>query len=68
MTGREYKDAIAILGLSQVAAAHLFGVNDRTSRRWADDRQDVPEPVARFLRYLIATKKTGAYALKALGL
>ena len=35
MTAQEYRDAIEELGLSQVKAARLFGVADRTSRRWA---------------------------------
>lgn len=68
MTPDEYRDAIEHLGLSQVAAALLLGVDARTSRRWASGERDVPEPAARFLRYLIATRKTGEQAMKVLGL
>ena len=43
---------------------------DRTSRRYAALHEEsvcaVPAPAARFLRYLIATRKTGAQALKKL--
>jgi hypothetical protein len=35
MTPAQYRDALARLDLTQVAAARLLGVDDRTSRRWA---------------------------------
>lgn len=66
MTAAEYADAIDRLGLSQTAAAKLLGVDARTSRRWISGERDVPEPAARFLRYLIATRKTGAQAMSVL--
>ena len=66
MTADEYRNAIARLELSQVAAARLLGVDDRTSRRWATGERDVPGPAARFLNYLIATKKTGEQAMRVL--
>jgi DNA-binding transcriptional regulator YiaG len=64
---QEYADAIDTLGLSQLAAAKLLGVDGRTSRRWISGERDVPEPAARFLRYLIATRKTGEQAMRVLG-
>jgi DNA-binding transcriptional regulator YiaG len=67
VTADEYRSAIERLGLSQVAAAKLLGVDDRTSRRWASGERDVPPPAARFLRYLIATRKTGDQAMRVLG-
>jgi DNA-binding transcriptional regulator YiaG len=67
MTPDDYRDAIEKLGLSQVAAAKLLGVDERTSRRWANGERDVPAPAVRFLQYLIATKKTGDQAMKVLG-
>jgi DNA-binding transcriptional regulator YiaG len=67
MTPDEYRDAIERLGLSQVAAARLLGVDERTSRRWAKGDRDVPPPAVRFLRYLIATRKTGEQAMRVLG-
>lgn len=66
MTADQYRSAIETLGLSQLAAARLLGVDERTSRRWANGERDVPEPAARFLRYLIATGKTGDYAIRKL--
>jgi DNA-binding transcriptional regulator YiaG len=57
MTPDEYREAIAGLGLSQIAAARLLGVDARTSRRWASGDRDIPPPAVRFLRYLIARRK-----------
>jgi DNA-binding transcriptional regulator YiaG len=68
MTPHEYREAIERLGLSQIAAARLLGVDARTSRRWASGDRDVPPPAVRFLRYLIATKKSGEQAMRVLGL
>jgi DNA-binding transcriptional regulator YiaG len=67
MTPDEYREAIESLGLSQIAAARLLGVDARTSRRWASGERDIPPPAVRFLRYLIATKKTGEQAMRVLG-
>ena len=66
MTSDQYRAAIETLGLSQVAAAKLLGVDPRTSRRWASGERDVPAPAERFLRYLIATGKTGEKAMRVL--
>lgn len=66
MTPDDYREAIEKLGLSQIAAARLLGVDERTSRRWANGERDVPAPAARFLRYLIATRKTGESAARVL--
>jgi DNA-binding transcriptional regulator YiaG len=55
MTPDQYRAAIARLGLSQVSAAKFLGVNERTSRDWANPSMDgPPAPVAKFLRFLIA--------------
>jgi DNA-binding transcriptional regulator YiaG len=66
MTADEYRTAIEALGLSQIEAARLLGVDARTSRRWASGEREVPPPAVRFLRYLIATKKTGVQAMRVL--
>lgn len=66
MTPDEYRAAIDKLGLSQVAAARLLGVDERTSRRWANGERDMPAPAVRFLRYLIAIGKTGEKAMRVL--
>jgi DNA-binding transcriptional regulator YiaG len=53
MSPQEYRETIAALGLSQRGASRLLGVNEKTSRDWADRRMTgPPEPVARFLRYM----------------
>jgi DNA-binding transcriptional regulator YiaG len=57
MTPDEYRQAIERLGLSQVAAARLLGVDARTSRRWASGERDVPPPAVRFLRSLLPQRK-----------
>lgn len=66
MSPDQYRSAIERLGLSQVAAAKLLGVDARTSRRWANGERDVPAPAFRFLQYLIATGKTGEKAIRVL--
>jgi hypothetical protein len=55
MTNRQYRDALARLGLTQAAAVRLIGIDERTSRRWA--RDGVPgssRSVAILLRLLLA--------------
>lgn len=66
MTPDEYRTALEALGLTQTGGARLLGVDARTSRRWACGERDVPPPAQRFLRYLIATGKSGEHAMKRL--
>ena len=66
MTSDEYRETIEQLGMTQGVAAKLLGVDDRTSRRWACGEREVPPPAERFLRYLIATGRSGEYAMKRL--
>jgi DNA-binding transcriptional regulator YiaG len=66
MTADQFRAAIDKLGLSQPAAARLLGVDDRTSRLWANGQCKIPTPAARFLQYLIATRKTGEQAIEVL--
>ena len=66
MTPAEYRAALANLGLTQVGAARFLGVGDKTSRNWASGRSEVPPPVARFLRFLIAAKVTPDEVTRAL--
>jgi hypothetical protein len=56
MTPPQYRDALARLSLSQLAAARLLGVGDRTSRRWA--RQGVNGTAVILLRLLLAGRIT----------
>jgi hypothetical protein len=63
MTPEQYRRALERLQLSQLGAARLFGVAPRTSRRWAALDEEIGAPIpkiaVRFIRYIIATKKTG---------
>ena len=52
MTATEYSTILARLDLSQVAAARLLGIGDRTSRRYAAGDAEIPEPTAILLRLL----------------
>lgn len=56
MTKDEYRDAIARLGLSQVKAGVMLGVDPRTSRRWALGEDQVPRAVALLLRLMVRHK------------
>jgi hypothetical protein len=53
MTKHDYRTALEALGLSQLAAAKVLGIADRTSRAYALGERPVPEPVALALRLLI---------------
>lgn len=56
MSPAEYRDLIQLAGLSQVGAARLFGVNPKTSRRWASEKdpQDIPAAVELALRLMVS--------------
>ena len=67
MTADEYRAAIETLGLSQIAAAKLLGVDARTSRRWAcGEARRAAARFVQFLQYLIATHKSGEQAMRML--
>lgn len=67
MTPDEYRAAIAALGLTQLAAARLLGVNPRTSRKWACGEAPIAEPAVRMLRLMIALRISPERALKLVG-
>ena len=52
MTPDDFRATLARLDLSQVGAARLFGVDDRTARRWACDEAPIPAAVAILLALL----------------
>ncbi|TIL38494.1 hypothetical protein [Mesorhizobium sp.] len=52
MTADEYRKALERLGLTQYQAAALFGVDGRTSQRWALGERAIPPPLARLLAYI----------------
>jgi hypothetical protein len=57
MTKHDYSTALETLGLSQIAAAKVLGIADRTSRAYALGERPVPAPVALALRLLIEKRK-----------
>ena len=60
MTPAEYAAILARLDLSQVGAARLLGIGERTSRRYAAGDAEIPEPTAILLRLLAAGVVTAA--------
>jgi hypothetical protein len=64
MDGEEYRAALDKLDLTQVEAAKVLHVDDRTSRRWAGDEVPIPYATATLLRCMILYKPVRAYVLK----
>lgn len=54
MTANQYRATLAALGLTQVGAARLFGIADKTSRNWA--REGVQGTAAILLALMRAGK------------
>jgi hypothetical protein len=53
MTPTQYVATLKRLGLTQVGAARLFGVDPRTSRRWVAGDLVIPRSVALALRLMV---------------
>lgn len=53
MNHLEFQSTIDRLGYSQVAISRLFGVTDRTGRRWASGEVQVPIAVQMILRRML---------------
>lgn len=68
MKPTDFASTIKILGLSQVEAAAFLGVDGRTVRRWIAGDREVPEPVSRFLLFLVAADIKPAFVLEKLGI
>jgi len=58
MSPHQYRAALAKLDISQVKAAHLLGVDPRTSRAWALDQARIPASVAIVLRLMVKGRIT----------
>ena len=52
MTANEYREALAALGMTQVGAAKVLGIGERTSRRFALDG-DVPWYIEMLLKVMV---------------
>jgi len=64
MTANQYRAALDHLGLTQVGAARLFRVGERTSRRWAETGI---EGTAEILLRLMLAGKVSATDIQSLG-
>jgi hypothetical protein len=53
MTPEQFRFALIRLDLSQVGAASLFAVDERTARRWASGERPVPASVSIALRLML---------------
>jgi hypothetical protein len=53
---REYRSAIEAVGMTQQRAGKLFGIHERTSRRYALGEQEPPEAITLLLRVMIKYK------------
>lgn len=62
MTADEFRDALALVGMSQSAFARFLvemgdaaGDKERTVQRWATGQQDIPGPILVLLKVLAVT-------------
>lgn len=53
MSKTAYRAAIETIGLSQVKASTFFGVDRKTSPRWARGESPIPGAVVKLLRVMI---------------
>lgn len=68
MTAKQYVAALEALGMTQRGAARFLGIDERTSRRWANNEQDVHLSVALLLRVMVESKITPEEAYQLAGL
>ena len=64
MPAKEYRKAIAIVGLSQLGAARFFKAGPRTGQRWA--AKGPPNGIALCLQIMLALKLSANDVLKLL--
>jgi hypothetical protein len=53
MTGKEYRQAIAQLRMTQVGSARFFGVDASQARRWISGARSIPPAVEMLLLVMI---------------
>lgn len=56
MTAKDFERTYKALGLSQIEAAQMLGVDPRAVRYWSNGDQPVPEAVSKLLRLMLALK------------
>jgi hypothetical protein len=54
MKGLEFRETLKTLGLTQADASRIFGFDQRSSRRWASGKRDVPYFLVMLLRMMIS--------------
>ena len=54
MKGLEFRETLKTLGLTQAEASCLFGFDQRSSRRWASGKRDVPYFLVIMLRMMVS--------------
>jgi hypothetical protein len=54
MKGLEFRETLKTLGLTQADASRIFGFDQRSSRRWASGKRDVPYFLVMMLRMMIS--------------
>lgn len=63
MTNDQFRETLGKLGLTQVEAAHLLGLDIGTVNRWACGRTAVAEPAARMLTLMLKRRLRAAEVL-----
>ncbi len=56
MTAERYRDILAELGLGHATIAAMLRIDTRTSRRFANGREEIPQPVADWLELILSTR------------
>jgi hypothetical protein len=54
MKGLEYRETLKTLSLTQAEASRIFGFDQRSSRRWASGKRDVPYYLVIMLRMMVS--------------
>jgi hypothetical protein len=67
MTTDDYRDALTKWKLRHKAAADFFGITVITSQRYATGERDVPAPMAKLIRLMLALRLTPAKVSEWLG-
>lgn len=58
ITARQYRKFLEALDISRARAGKMLGLDERTSRRYANDISRVPDPVNIVLRLMLKYKLT----------
>ncbi len=54
MTPTQFTALLSRLGLTQVGAAKALGISDRQMRRYVAGQSDIPPPIVKLLRLVLA--------------